>query len=301
MDPDVKLPSFLIVGAAKCGTTSLHHYLLDSGVVEMPLNKETHFFSDEVSNCNSCKVSGPYGSRRIENLEEYKAQFSNSKNLIKGEACVSYLYFYENSVRKIKQILGDPKIIIILRNPFQRSFSNYMHHVRDGFEKQTYKDAIKQINERKRNKWWWGYDYIGASLYFNSVKHYIENFSNVRIVIFEDFIKSPLDTLKEIHEFLGIPFQNSIYENLNEKVYNKTYVPKFPFLMRLIRTHRLIGAIAAYLKGSLFFSEIKKFLISNRKISNNFFSDDLDKLLYQDVERLSSLLNINLSEKWFKK
>ena len=214
---------------------------------------------------------------------------------------MSYLYFFKQSVKKIKQILGDPKIIILLRNPLERSFSNYMHHVRDGFEKLSYDQALAQIDNRKEDKWWWGYDYVGGSLYFNTVKYYLENFSHVKILFFEDFKECPLNTLEEIHRFLDIPYQDIIYKNLNLSEHNKSYVPKFPFIMRLLKRYRAMRLSMHYAKKVLYFLPIESCLISNHKISDTHPSIDLHKIFYEDAQKLGDLINVNLMEKWFKR
>ena len=129
-----KLPNFLIVGAAKSGTSSLHNYLNQHHQVFMPsYNKE------------GMKVKEPrflikdLVQHRLHNgiwtFEEYQSLFDDVKDeKAIGESTVLYLYYYKHAINNIKQYLGeDMKIIIMLRNPVDRAYSAF-HHVSRGFK-----------------------------------------------------------------------------------------------------------------------------------------------------------------------
>ena len=122
------MPNFLIVGAAKCGTSSLHNYLNQHPDIFMPSYnargmkvKEPRFLVKEII------------KNRVHNgvwdFEEYKSLFSDVKHeKLIGESTVLYLYYYETAIKNIKHYLGnDIKIIIMLRKPVDRAFSAYLH------------------------------------------------------------------------------------------------------------------------------------------------------------------------------
>ena len=121
-----KLPNFLIVGAAKCGTSSLHNYLNQHPDIFMPSYnklgmkvKEPRFLIKDL-----VKNRLPNG---VWSFEEYKSLFTDVKNAkLVGESTVLYLYYYEHAIKNIKHYLGkDVKIIIMLRNPIDRAYSAY--------------------------------------------------------------------------------------------------------------------------------------------------------------------------------
>jgi len=226
---DNKLPNFLIVGAAKSGTTSLYHYLKRHPNVYMPDKiKETFFFTGEnFEDINP--VGGNYGRGVITSLNEYKKLFEVPENTIAiGEACVGYLYFYKKSINNIKQVLSNPKIIIILRNPIDRAFSNYLHHVKDGFEEHTFEDALKLEDEREKDKWWWGYQLTKAGFYYNQVKAYTENFKQVKVYLHDDLKHDAVGLIKNIYEFLEV--NSSFTHGIMKIKYNVSGIPKNKFI-----------------------------------------------------------------------
>ena len=97
-----------------------------------------------------------------------------------GDISNDYLYYHRNAVPKIleeknAQIL----IIIVLRNPIDRAYSHYLNHVRDGWEKESFEDALNAEEERRAANWSWGWNYIASGLYAEQVKAYMDNFERV--------------------------------------------------------------------------------------------------------------------------
>ncbi len=117
------LPDFLILGAMRSGTTSLYHYLKQHPEIFMPSLKEPHFFSyfgKPVSPLPSYIRSARW------NLEDYLTLFESAMNgQLIGEASVSYLYYYRETIENIKRVYRDNysqlKCIAILRNPVERT------------------------------------------------------------------------------------------------------------------------------------------------------------------------------------
>jgi hypothetical protein len=205
----LKLPNFFLVGAAKAGTTSFHHYLKQHPAIYLPENKENFFFSGIKKNTFT-GAGSDYGQVVVENLEDYLKLFQNINNeKAVGEVCVAYLYFYENTIANIKKYLNEsPKIIIILRDPAERAFSNYRHHVRDKIEDLSFEKAIRPeiLRIRKENKSWWGFQYIDAGFYCNQVSAYFNAFDrkNVKICLYEDLEEDSIITMKDIYKFLEV-------------------------------------------------------------------------------------------------
>lgn len=291
----MKIPNFLIVGAAKSGTTSLHYYFNEHPEVFMPRCKETHFFSELVELCNKNKKGGLYGRGRLKDLNKYSSQFEQAgKEKALGEACVSYLYFYEVTIPKIQSILSDPKIIIILRDPVERSFSNYMHHVRDGFEKLSFLDAVKNASERRKNNWWWGYQYIEASLYADSVRAYMDSFTEVKVVFFDKLKNEPTRLMQELYEFVGV--KRSFTPDV-EKKYNRAETPRYPCIARARKNSTLAWRFLKFCDMHGIAKPITKILTSKtnahssltqyeRSVLAPYFKDDilaLEKILRTDL------------------
>ncbi|HET9485956.1 MAG TPA: sulfotransferase, partial [Chryseosolibacter sp.] len=162
-----KLPNFLIVGAAKCGTSSLHKYLEQHPETFMSKVKEPRFISSQVM---SGPLRGP-GDHKVEawyvkKYEDYVRLFEGAENYpAVGESSADTLYFYQGTIPVIKQYLGDPKIIIMLRNPVKRAFSSYQHLVRDLREELSFEEGLKEEPNRIKNNWELIYHYTAASMY----------------------------------------------------------------------------------------------------------------------------------------
>ena len=201
-------PNFLIVGAAKSGTTSLHEYLRAHPEVFMPKVKEPGFF-----------ISKPaFGfDGAIDNPDEYEALFDGVRSeKAVGEASTGYLYD-KQAARKIADYLTTKvKILILLRSPIDMAYSLWGHNVRDGYEDIPFLEAIEEIEGRLtdenflrncRNKTWiHNYAYLDRAKYSKQVERFIDVFGRdqVKVYIFEAFFSNPRKSYQEVCRFLSI-------------------------------------------------------------------------------------------------
>ena len=294
-----KLPNFLIVGAAKCGTSSLHNYLNQHSDIFMPtFNKEgmkvkepRFLIKDLVQN------RLPKG---IWNWDEYQALFDDIENQkCLGESTVLYLYFYEHAIKNIKKYLGeDIKIIIMLRNPIYRAYSAYSFASRTMQENQSFKNAIDSAYIRYKNDKSASpmilYKELGK--YADMVDAYQKNFSNVHVVLYDNFIENTTKEVKKVFDFLGVK---------DEKVNTKKLVNsggkkwKSSFMKNVLMGNNLFKRIFKILFPTKF-----RFLV--KETIKRIFTDkadDIDNdvrnelLLYfkSDIQKLEKLINKNLS------
>ncbi len=304
------LPNFLIVGAAKSGTTSLHYYLQEHPDIFMPKEiKETFFFSQ------ICRLTYPepqghsYGTNKIWNLSDYRSLYKNAKDYkAVGEACTAYLYYHEKSIPRIVNTLGkDTKIIIILRRPDERAYSNYLHHVRDGYEPLKFHDALKAENLRKSKKWWWGFYYTDVGFYYGQAKSYIDAFGadNVLIVLYDELVNDPSSLLKKIFMFLDV--DDSFSPNLSSR-YNTAMVPRSRSLQIFLSSNNNIKSFFAPLLPASVRSRVKRRIKNinlkkpGKKLANQVKREKncLIELYREDFLRLQELSKKDLSV-WLKK
>lgn len=225
------LPNFLIVGAAKAGTTSLFHYLNSHPQVFIPEIKECRFFSEMPGNFKG--VGAAFQNDVINDIDNYQKLFEPGKKLkVRGDISNDYLFYHRRSTENIKKYLNkDVKIIIILRNPVDRAYSNYLHHVSLGWEKISFEEAIIAEPMRKAKQWAWPWYYLETGKYHDQVKTYLENFPNVKVFLYED-MKSTKQILVEIFEFITV---NTNVPIDTSRIYHKASIPVFNSLTEFLR------------------------------------------------------------------
>ena len=299
-----KLPNFLIVGAAKSGTSSLHNYLNQHPEVFMPsYNKE------------GMKVKEPrflikdLVQHRLHNgvwnWEEYKSLFNEVKDEISiGESTVLYLYYYKHAIDNIKKYLGENvKIIIMLRNPTDRAYSAFQHVSRGLKEQNSFEEALK-IEEGRMNK-----EssltpmvmYKEMGLYHDMVRAYKENFKNVHIIFYEDFRDDTEGEIKKIFKFLELSLSVNIdfvsRHNVggkrwkNEKI-KHVFMKNNPLksaLKKVIPKSLRKGVRDKLISAST--NKVAPMKENTRVKLNEFFKDD--------IKKLSDLLNRDLTH-WTK-
>ncbi|HEY3405718.1 MAG TPA: sulfotransferase [Ohtaekwangia sp.] len=200
------LPNLLIAGSAKCATSSLHKYIAQHPEIFMSKKKEPRFIT---SQCTRLPLNGPKDhlveSWYVKTYPEYCGLFTEAGEYkVIGESSADTLYFHKQTIPVIKQYLGDPKIILVLRNPVKRAFSAYQHLVRDDRESLSFEEGLKQEQKRIDDNWELIYHYRAVSRYYEPVKAFLENFSNVKVILNEDLARRPAETLKEVFTFLGV-------------------------------------------------------------------------------------------------
>lgn len=290
------LPNFLIAGSAKSGTTSLYYYLNQHPEISLPNLKEPKFFS-------SSNIDFPHNGpgdfsidqAAIRSKEEYLNLFNDIKNKRVGEASPDYLFYYDKAIPEIKNLLGDIPIIIILRNPVHRAFSAYSYLKRDSREDLSFTEGLAQEENRLNKNFDFMWGYISVSKYHNQVNAYLDNFSNVKIIIFEEFINDINKGLKELYSFLNV--DNSFKANIETK-HNQSGIPS-NILFKFLLSRRFQFSV-------LLRELVKKYIprqvlenISNIAMKKIKISEDEKKIAYNllqhDISNLELLLDKDLS------
>ena len=213
-------PNFFIVGAPKCGTTSLDEYLRQHPNVFISRPKEPHYFSTDLNN------------RVIKSFEEYISLYKSvdpDKHIAIGEASASYL-FSKNALINIKKFNPKAKIIVMLRKQIDLLPSYHSQMIAAGqenildfetawnAEKQRIKGkkipfACKEKKVLEYSKW---------GLFSDQIKRLFSLFSKdqIKIIMFDEFKNNPKKVFGEIIHFLNLKnFENITFDRHNE---NKT-------------------------------------------------------------------------------
>lgn len=294
----MSLPNFLIVGAAKAGTTSLYYYLQQHPQISFPVIKEPKYFSSKNLRFPHNGIGDDYVDKyAIKNLSDYDKLFHNVDNERVGEASPDYLYYYESCTKEIKKLLGDIPIIIILRDPVKRAFSAYSYMVRDSRETLCFLDALAVEEKRLTNNYDFIWGYKRGGLYYNQVFTYLNTFSRVKIIIFEDFVLDVTACLKEIFEFLGVEKNVNIKTEL---IHNSSGVPNNVFVKFLLSRDNEISQnmrefAKKYVKRDWLEVVSSKFLVKKKLSKDNELY--LREYYADEVIRIEKLIGYNL-DKW---
>jgi hypothetical protein len=227
----MKKPNFFIVGAAKAGTSSLWGYLNEHPEIFMSQKKEPGFFCDQWP-----------GSKDIKRyFTLFKA--ASESHLRVGEASTCYLSCPGTAANLAHYCeehgIGNPKIVVVLRNPADRAYSLYNWQVQEGYEyASTFEKAVGLEESRMKMSfpnhsltggYKCNYLYYHSGLYHDQLMEYFEAFGreNVHIEIFEEFVKHTEARLIRLYRFLELKNRNFLPQIT---VYNPSYDVVAPWL-----------------------------------------------------------------------
>jgi len=226
----IRLPNFFLVGAPKAGTTSLYHYLDQHPQIYMSPIKEPNFFAAEIrqENCEAALrrsiardarglreyLDGRMCEKRfggiVANWEDYLRLFANANNQTAlGEASVCNLWSPTASER-IAGRIPDAKILVMLRDPVARAYSQYLHGVGNGAIRWSFREHIERNLRHRSGQFCVHYPFLEFGLYSQQLNRYLERFGeNVWIGFHEEFNNRPLNVCQDIFRFLGVSHEFS--------------------------------------------------------------------------------------------
>ena len=184
----------------------------------------------------------------IQSLEEYQGLFKKARpSQFCGDISPDYLYFYQNAVPKIlDEINAQVPIIIVLRNPIDRAYSDYLHHVRDGWENLSFEDALNKEKERRAANWAWGWNYVDVGLYAEQVKAYMDNFERVLLLLFEEDIVTGRATEKVL-DFLNLDSLPKVPDNVHVNISGN---PQNRWLHRVMTDKMIVRKVKNVIKAT---------------------------------------------------
>lgn len=249
------MPNFLIIGAAKAGTTALYSYLKQHPQIYMSPEKEPHFFAFEGE---KLKFGGTAGDREwlnrtaITDIKTYQQQFQKvSQQIAIGEASALYLYI-PKAAERIRHYIPNAKLITILRNPAQRAYSAFLFQMRDSLEPITdFTQALQEEKIRIQKNWVPIYYYQQMGFYYNQVKRYFDIFNRdqIKVYLYEDFSANPMSILQDTFQFLGV--DDTFTPNVLER-HNVSGIPKNKVLSNfIVNPHPIKDMFKPFLPKSL--------------------------------------------------
>ncbi|MBE9192590.1 sulfotransferase [Gloeocapsopsis crepidinum LEGE 06123] len=294
------MPNFLVVGAAKAGTTALYYYLKQHPQIYMSPEKEPKFFALEGDKLD---FRGP-GDREnicksaITDIETYRQLFQGVTNEIAiGEASPLYLYS-PKAAERIKKYIPDAKLIAILRNPIERAYSGYIMHVREGRETaKDFAEALQEEETRIHSNWGWGH-YVNVGFYHTQLKRYLELFDQeqIRVYLYEDLKTDPIKLVQDIFRFLGV--DDTFLPDTSLK-YNVAGVPKNDAIKTLIKNFNSIKPAMNLLVPDKLRHYVRSKIYEKPPTLSKEIHQNLIEVYRKDILSLQDFLQRDLS-KWLE-
>jgi len=308
------LPNFFIVGAPKAGSTSLYYYLDQHPQIYMSPIKEPCFFAPEIEPGNFSEefrepvekellalreyLDGPMTDRRFGGLvrerEQYLKLFKNvcDERAI-GEASVCYLWSAE-AARNIRNEIPAAKIIVILRDPADRAFSQYLHAVTNGLFAGSFREMLQASLSARGNKFGVLYPFLELGMYSQQVIRYQELFpaDSLKICFFDDYQNHQEPFVKDIFRFLQV---DPAFSPDFSKKHLQPQVARFTALNPFFKSHRLKETVRQVLPQfahpflrSLYYKQRRSLVLepADRKRLIEYYSEDirhLQQLLGRDL------------------
>lgn len=215
-----RFPNFLIIGANKGGTTSIHNYCSQHPDIMVSKIKEPMFFTAPDRAKLKSNPSGKLGDPVfVSDIDNYQKMFiGGAKYKARGEASTAYLASPYRAISKIKAFKPNMKIIACLREPVDRSISAYNMYHGAGLENRTFTQCVEDELSHESQKTYKRRPYLRMSKYLNSIKMYIHNFGKRQVLVQDfEFLKSdPEKFMKNIFQFLQLDENVRIsYKKLN--------------------------------------------------------------------------------------
>jgi hypothetical protein len=180
-----RLPTFLVIGAMKAGTTSLWHQLRSHPQIYMPEVKELHYFSN--------------APRLARGVEWYRAQFADAPGevLAVGEASTNYTKYprLTGTAARIAGLIPDVRLVYLVRDPISRMRSHYLHVVHGHGERRPFPVAVREDPE-----------YLDISRYRTQIDQYLAHFqaSQLLVITAEELRDRGAVTMGRVLEFIGV-------------------------------------------------------------------------------------------------
>lgn len=234
---NMTLPNFLVIGAARSGTTSLHHYLRQHPQIFMSLIKEPNFFAYDRG------VDMRWTDRfPIQSMEDYAALFSAVRTeRAVGEASTVYLY-NSAAAERIKATLSDVRLIVMLRDPVERAFAGYLEVAQRGTERRSFAEAVLDIRKGASSLYREKSFYFEKSFYHRHLSAYMDRFgpSRLSVHLYDDYKADPKAVLRSLFRFLGV--DDAFLPDMSVK-HNVSGLPKNRLVERLLRPRGITRAI----------------------------------------------------------
>jgi hypothetical protein len=223
------LPSVLIIGAQKSGTTSLFNYLGQHPAVLPPLSKEVHYFDFNY----------------FRGVKWYRGRFPYEHRLRRGSLTLDaspYYLVHPLVPQRVAHLLPEVKLIALLRNPVDRALSHYQHEVRGRRESLSFAEALEKEPERlageeerlRNDPHYYSfnhhrYSYTRRGLYIEQLRRWLRHFPRSQLMVLQSewLFRDPVAATAAVQDFLGLrPHRLQLPKPYRQESYDRTMAPE---------------------------------------------------------------------------
>ena len=266
---------FVIAGTFKSASSTLSYELSAHPEIDVPTPKDPYFYLAEL-----CRhLTGPAGfmaehdAHSVYDRASFEALFTKpGPHVLKGEATPLYLYCHAHAIPALKVDNPDARIILVLRNPADRAYSNYKHNVKDGYESRSFADCIADWETREQLPLHPFFHYVRAGLYDAQVAAWQAAFEHVLVVSYDDVDSRPHEVLNQIAGVLGIAPSFAPRETIR---LNKSGQPRARWLHDFIRHDNPVKSLLRPFYRALVSNRATRKAISEKVKNLNIKSGDL--------------------------
>ena len=295
-------PNFIIVGAAKCGTTSLYHYLKQHPEVYMSPLKETRYFLfyGERPEAKGRPGAALKVRESVYTLEAYHALFQGATTeCALGEASPAYLP-REFVAKRIHEYDANMKIVVTIRQPVDRAYSHYLWRRTSGIERHPTLEGALAWEANLSASHWNDPGYLDTGYYARHLQAYYDLFSKeqIKVVLFDNFVRDPVSSCQEIFGFLGV--DETFEPDVKKKYFASGTLPN-PVLQRMweksLGLRDLVRPLLSRRFRRMAFEVVQKRTVKERLPPEERAA--LTELYRTDIEKLEDMLGRDLSH-WIK-
>ena len=316
--PDVRLPDFIICGAMKSGTSTLHALLNAHPDIYIPEGELSFFDIDDAVQHPEYRqfIGNQWLSQAIEQnptrFWHWYGDFFKAapEGCLLGEDSTTYLASV-NAAQRIALQNKPIKVIIMLRQPAERAYSQYWHMLRNGLLGGTFEQVLQHSPAVL----------LQRSLYREQLETFYRYLQpeQIKVILFEEFVSQPGTVMTELTEFLGVDFE-ALPMGVLDTHENSAQIPRFIRLQQW--RNRLLGDLSRILprtnlpvplvvdrgvraRAVSFFSRLHRRFNPLKSARPPAMLPEtrryLDAWFKQDLEALNALLGRDLTTLWFGK
>lgn len=298
---------FVIAGTFKGASSTLAFELGGHPTISIPRPKDPYFYLGGLLPL----LTGPQNFMQANRTGAVldRAAFDglfpdDGDTTLKGEATPLYLYCHDHAIPAIRADNPDTKIILILRNPVDRAFSNFHHNTKQDHETRSFAACIDTWQDTEALPLHPFFHYVRAGFYDAQVAAYQAAFAHVKVITYEQVVHDTHLVLNEIAEFLGItpefqPERKAIR-------LNKSGAPRYPALHRFLLQENPVKTALRPLYRTVLRNpytrkrvaeQVKNFNIESQQMA---LADRarLNALYASDIARVSERVGLDLVGRW---